>query len=316
MVRIATRNRKLLQLFALFGRKLFGYFDADFYKLVTPITTAQAGHPITAQAEGCTILRTGRYLYRSAPGLVPKRRHFYAATKRGKRKLNRYLTMEIVTTALKQLVLLYGNIDIEIARFATMRTRLPIATGAQPITIVYTGWNAEAYIAVLLDAARPFALTARLLYNHTGTMAGRAYLPDAEKAPRRLHLSMPVASIAANLFGTGLSPTSGTAGAAHGTAVENLLFNTARGLKKRDFKIIAKIITLLWSTTLPATATKKLFKNTATTTTACCLPKHLAKEIKWVIHACATPTTRACGASLLERRMAIAIIGRTLISIG
>ena len=128
-MRVAADPREFLQDPPLLGRERRRHLHVDPDELVSVAAAAQRGHAPVAQAEGRCALRAGRYL---EARLARERRHLDRAAKRRQGELDGDLAEEIVPLALKELVLLHRQDDVQVPGGSPGRGRLAVAGGAQP----------------------------------------------------------------------------------------------------------------------------------------------------------------------------------------
>lgn len=95
--------------------------------------------------------------------------------------------MQIITVALKDVMLFEPNFNVQVARRATVGTRLTIARATDAHATVDTGWNLDLESFLPLDLALAVAGTAGLGNDLASPAAGGAGLLNAEKALAHLH---------------------------------------------------------------------------------------------------------------------------------
>src|SRR4029434_3618715 len=125
----AAEGREFLQLLALLVVQAARHFHEKPREEVAPLAAVNVDHPFTAQSEGLSALRPGRYL-QTRFSFQGRDRHF--AAKRGEGERDWYFAKQVVVLALEDGVLLDVNHDIEIALAAAANARFAIVRGAQP----------------------------------------------------------------------------------------------------------------------------------------------------------------------------------------
>src|SRR6266511_620412 len=257
-----------------------------------------------AQFKHLPALRAGGHL-QMRPAF--KRWHVNLAAQSRNGKRDRYVTIQIVTFALKNLVLPNVYDHIKIARRTAASAGLPVASRAQPRTLPDSGGYFQLNAAQFLHASFAMALLTRFLNDFTSTAAPRTRLRNVKKSARTNHLPTAVTCRACNRARAWFS----AATLAFVAGIEFRDFNLFLGAKRRLLQLDLHVVAQIGPApsifrAFPATE-ECLEYSAAESATA----ENFPKNLKRIVETAATETSAARG----ERRVAEAIVGGAFVRI-
>src|SRR3990167_3871094 len=284
---------------------VLGEFDRGFHGDVAVQVAGVAGaHALDALAAQAELL-AGLGAFGDVDGcLARERRHLNLAAQRCGDEAHRHLAMQVVAVALEDVVLLEANLDVQIARWATVGARFAGAADAH--AMVDAGRNFDFQRFLLLELALALAGGAGLGNDLACAAAVWAGLLHTEETLAHLHR----AATLAGSTGLGTGPGFGTAAVAGVAGVPggdtDLRILTARGFFQRHFHGVAQV-----AATVHAAR--------AATPAPAILAKHVAEDVAKRFRKAAKPfRARSAGAAhvRIDARVAILVVGGTLLCVG
>src|SRR5574344_1761560 len=188
---------------------VFGEFDRRFHHDVAVQIARVAGtHALDALAAQAELLARLRAFGDVDGSLARQGGHFNLTAQRGGDEAHRHLAVQIVAIALKDVVRLDADFDVQVARWATVDAGLTIARGANAHAAVDARRDFDFQRLLAFDFALAVAAGAGLGNDLARAPAVRAGLLHAEKALAHLHRTLATAG------GTGLGLGAGFGAAA------------------------------------------------------------------------------------------------------
>ena len=284
---------------------VLGELDRGFHHDVAVQITGIAGpHALdTLAAQAKLLARLGAFGDVNG-GFAGQRGHFDFAAQGCGDKTHRHLAVQIVAIALENIVRLDANLNVQIARRATIDPRLAIAAAANAHAAVDTGGNFHLQRFLLLDLALAMAAGAGLGDDLARAPAVRAGLLHAEKALAHLHRAIAAAGAAGFGLGAGFG-TAAVAGVAGVPAGDANFGRFALGrLFQRDFHGVRQVVAPVHLPPAPATS--------ATLAT-----EHIAKNIAKSFGKAAKPFRAWATAHVrVHARVAVLVVGRAFLAVG
>jgi hypothetical protein len=170
----------------LFLRQLLGDREARHGVEVALPAAGHVGHALAAQLETRADLRARRNLDLIVAG---HRRDRGGTAQRQHRVADGQMAIQVIAFAMKRIVLLDVDDDVEIARGAAGGAVLAFAVEAQPLAGCNAGGNLRGDLSLAADAAGAAARLAGLADDLAGATARRARARDRQEALLEAQLS-------------------------------------------------------------------------------------------------------------------------------
>ena len=175
---VAAGFLKFFEQFLLAISQVDRRFNHDMAHQIAMRVAANPLDPLAAQTENTPGLGFSRNLDRCR---TVQRRNLDFSTQSCGCEGDRHFTMQIIVIARKDGVLFEVNLDVKIARRATIDTMLTFASQPDPITLIDPGRNLDGQSFVLLDPSGTCASFAGVGNVAASTMTFRASLLDREE---------------------------------------------------------------------------------------------------------------------------------------
>src|SRR5574344_863155 len=284
---------------------VFGEFDRRFHHdVAVQIARVAGAHALDALAAQAELLARLRAFGDVDGSLARQGGHFNLTTKRSGDEAPRHLAVQIVAIALKDVVRLDADFDVQVARRATVDAGLAIARGANAHAAVDARRDFDFQRLVALYLALAVAAGAGLGNDLARAPAVRAGLLHAEKALAHLHRAIAAAGAAGFGLGAGFgtAAVAGVAGVPAGDA--NFGRFTLGRLFQRDFHGVRQVVAPVHLPPAPATS--------ATLAT-----EHIAKNIAKSFGKAAKPFRAWATAHVrVHARVAVLVVGRAFLAVG
>jgi len=167
---------------------VLGELDRRFHRdVAVQVARVAAAHAFDAFAAQAELLAGLRALRDVDGGFAAQRGHFDLATECCFGEADRHRTVQVIAIALKDLVLLDADLDVQVAGWATVGAGLAVAAGSDAHAVVDARRDLHFQRFLFLDLAFAVAGAARVGNDLAGAPAVRAGLLHAEKALAHLH---------------------------------------------------------------------------------------------------------------------------------
>jgi len=174
-------------------RQFRRHFDVEFRVQIAQSTPMHFGQALAAQTEYLAGRRARRDLQH---GVAFEGRHLHFAAQGRAGKADRHAAKQIGAFALKNLMRLDMQNDVEISGLTAPRTAFALAGGAQPRAVLDARRNLDLDLGRLFHAPLAVADVAWLFDGLPRAPAAGTRLRNIEKAARHGHLPVPAAGLA------------------------------------------------------------------------------------------------------------------------
>ncbi|MND94885.1 hypothetical protein D3C80_871200 [compost metagenome] len=229
-----------------------------------------------------------------------QRRHFDLTAQCCHREVNRYFTVQVVAFTLEDRVSLYLNLNVQIASRCAVFACFTLTRQADAVTGIHAGRDFHRQRFGFLYPAVAMAAVARVFDDLTAAMTVRTGLLHGKEALAHLHLALTVTGWTGHRRAAWLRAAAVTNTTLFQRRNADLFGHATNSFLEGQLHVVAQIGTA--AGTLTAATTEDV-------------AKYVAKDIAEVGTAAAKPTATA-HAALFKRRMAVLIVGRTLLIVG
>src|SRR6266404_3322607 len=248
---LAGHARELLEQLALARGELARRLDDDAHEVVAAPVAVEIGDALALQLEDRPRLRPRRNAH---PQLSLERRHLEVGAERRLREADRHVADDVVLFATEQGVILHTDDDVEVARRAAGRARLPFAPQLEARPGVDAGWNLHAQALRATHGPLAAALRTGIADRAAAAVTLSAHLRDAEEALLEAHLPGAAAGGALLRRRSGLRAFAVAGLARRHARQRDRLLDAERRLLEREVEVVAQILAAAGAALRPSAA--------------------------------------------------------------